>query len=196
MAFTSAQDLGKAIAKYVIVFNCSDGLDYKSMGRMFSGLAQTGAWSWWVWKDSFMRIYMISNAMVDVDPGSCFHESVSMSSIGEKFLISFNDNHNCLSCCFAGLTSRCNEFLTLLRRRFEYWNLDRSAYQVLSVVAQQILSILRAITLGLQEFDFEGSSLSKFCTGRIWTILYSFGSYYRKSNQTGHILRNFCHNES
>ena len=40
------QDLGKAIAKYVIVFNCSDGLDYKSMGRMFSGLAQTGAWSW------------------------------------------------------------------------------------------------------------------------------------------------------
>jgi dynein heavy chain, axonemal len=41
------QDLGKAIAKYVIVFNCSDGLDYKSMGRMFSGLAQTGAWSWY-----------------------------------------------------------------------------------------------------------------------------------------------------
>jgi hypothetical protein len=29
-------------------------------------------------------------------------------------------------------------------------------WQVLSVVAQQILSILRAITMGLQEFDFEG----------------------------------------
>jgi hypothetical protein len=30
---------------------------------------------------------------------------------------------------------------------------------VLSVVAQQILSILRAITMGLQEFDFEGCYL-------------------------------------
>ena len=37
------QDLGKALAVPVIVFNCSDGLDYKIMGRFFSGLAQ--AWA-------------------------------------------------------------------------------------------------------------------------------------------------------
>lgn len=36
----TVKDLGKALATYVIVVNCSEGLDYKSMGRMFSGLAQ------------------------------------------------------------------------------------------------------------------------------------------------------------
>ena len=36
----TVKDLGKALGNYVIVVNCSEGLDYKSMGRMFSGLAQ------------------------------------------------------------------------------------------------------------------------------------------------------------
>uniref|UniRef100_A0A1B8Y1E3 Dynein heavy chain 2, axonemal n=1 Tax=Xenopus tropicalis TaxID=8364 RepID=A0A1B8Y1E3_XENTR len=36
----TVKDLGKALGMYVIVVNCSEGLDYKSMGRMYSGLAQ------------------------------------------------------------------------------------------------------------------------------------------------------------
>ena len=36
----TTKDLGKALGNYVIVVNCSEGLDYKSMGRMYSGLAQ------------------------------------------------------------------------------------------------------------------------------------------------------------
>ena len=36
----TVKDLGKALGMYVIIMNCSGGFDYKSMGRMFSGLAQ------------------------------------------------------------------------------------------------------------------------------------------------------------
>lgn len=32
------------MAFYVIVVNCSDAIDYKSMGHMFRGYCQTGAW--------------------------------------------------------------------------------------------------------------------------------------------------------
>jgi dynein heavy chain len=38
----TVKDFGKALARYVIVFNCSDGVDFKMTGKMFSGLAQTG----------------------------------------------------------------------------------------------------------------------------------------------------------
>ncbi|CAD1471021.1 unnamed protein product, partial [Heterotrigona itama] len=79
----TVKDLGKALGFNVIVQNCSEGLDYKSMGRLFSGLAQTGAWG-------------------------CFDE--------------FN----------------------------------RINVEVLSVVAQQILSILTAVSQRLTRFVFEG----------------------------------------
>ncbi|RHY32696.1 hypothetical protein DYB32_002341, partial [Aphanomyces invadans] len=80
----TVKDLGKNLAKYVIVFNCSDGLDYKSVGRMFSGLVQSGGWG-------------------------CFDE--------------FN----------------------------------RIEIEVLSVVAQQVLTIMQALTMKLPEFMFLGT---------------------------------------
>lgn len=49
----SVKALGQAMGRQVLVFNCDEGIDFKSMGRIFIGLVKCGAWGCF---DEFNRL--------------------------------------------------------------------------------------------------------------------------------------------
>lgn len=90
----STKDLAKAIAILCIVYNCSNQVTYRMMGRLFSGLAQQGAWTC---LDEFNRIdvevlsviaqqlLQIRKAMLVLDP------TINYDKEKEKSIFCFED---------------------------------------------------------------------------------------------------------
>ena len=94
----TVKDLGKNLAYFCIVLNCSEELDFKSIGRTLSGLAQSGCWGCF---DEFNRMKV---------------EVLSVVSIQISTILS-NIRRGQSSCEFLGtsikIDSQCGIFVTM-----------------------------------------------------------------------------------
>jgi dynein heavy chain len=88
----TVKDLGKNLAKYVVVINCSDGMDYKSVGRIFSGLVQSGSWGCF---DEFNRIKIEVISVVAMQVHTILSAISAKQSVFNFMGTTIPCNHNC-----------------------------------------------------------------------------------------------------
>mmetsp|Transcript_13737 Transcript_13737/g.31794 ORF Transcript_13737/g.31794 Transcript_13737/m.31794 type:complete len:4493 (-) Transcript_13737:49-13527(-) len=95
----TVKDLGRSTGNMVYVFNCSDQMDYKSMGQIFKGLAQAGAWGCF---DEFNRIDISVLSVVSTQL-KCVIDGIRGKK--DRFLFEEDEISLCLDpLCFSNIT--------------------------------------------------------------------------------------------
>ena len=84
----TTKDLGRALGLQVVVFNCSDQMNYHTMAQIFMGLSQTGAWGCF---DEFNRISIEVLSVVSTQVKYCLDAVKELKINDKKNMFFFQD---------------------------------------------------------------------------------------------------------
>eukprot|EP01116_Phalansterium_solitarium_P024804 TRINITY_DN91_c0_g1_i3.p1 TRINITY_DN91_c0_g1~~TRINITY_DN91_c0_g1_i3.p1 ORF type:complete len:4095 (+),score=2036.97 TRINITY_DN91_c0_g1_i3:208-12492(+) len=87
----SVKALGQLLGRQVLVFNCDEGIDFKSMGRIFTGIIKCGAWGCF---DEFNRldeeVLSAVSQQIQVIQSALQHREKSMTLLGANVDVDLN----------------------------------------------------------------------------------------------------------